>query len=163
MSDAGDLMLYAADMADVEAAKEADLLEALAWDVERRRIRNAVEGELRVAEWARKGAPRLPGVGSCYDAPNPDLWFSDRPTDRLEAALICQGCPMNPECADSAAKNGEAEGTWAGEHRDGFSTATPRCGVCDSTDWDDRPSGRRCRGCHRRAERARRAARRAAS
>jgi hypothetical protein len=48
----------------------------------------------------------------------PELWFSDDPADRAEAAEACTFCPARPVCANFATSNREVHGTWAGVARE---------------------------------------------
>jgi hypothetical protein len=38
----------------------------------------------------------------CSDAGTGDLWISEHPADRAEAALLCAGCPVFDPCGDAA-------------------------------------------------------------
>lgn len=43
----------------------------------------------------------------------PDLWFSDSPAEREQAAVICSSCPVREQCAQDW--RDDLEGVWAGE------------------------------------------------
>lgn len=45
---------------------------------------------------------------------DPELWFSVRKADIAKAVKICQGCPLQTECADYAVDHGIRWGTWGG-------------------------------------------------
>ena len=45
---------------------------------------------------------------------NPDLWFSDNDRDKIEAKLICLGCPFKVLCKSTAIENREKHGIWGG-------------------------------------------------
>ncbi len=46
---------------------------------------------------------------------NPQLWFSDLPTDLQLAKAYCQPCPMLRACLAGAAERHEPHGVWGGE------------------------------------------------
>ncbi len=48
-------------------------------------------------------------------ARNPQLWFSDLPTDLQLAKAYCQPCPMLRACLAGAAERHEPHGVWGGE------------------------------------------------
>ena len=142
------LATYVGMVREVEGAlSEAELAAAAQADAEREQVR----AELLCADWVRKAAPRLSGRGVCYGHPNPDLWFSSKVIDRMQAAELCSGCPMRGECASSALANHETEGTWGGVRMDGLSTSCVKCGA---DDWNIHSSERRtCRPCKAARER----------
>lgn len=45
---------------------------------------------------------------------NPDLWFSERPTDLARAQELCLDCPLQRECLAGALERGEPWGVWGG-------------------------------------------------
>lgn len=53
----------------------------------------------------------------CGDPETHDLWLSDDPEERKQAAAWCAGCPVLTECADAAADAKETFGVWAGVDR----------------------------------------------
>ena len=46
---------------------------------------------------------------------NPDLWFSDSPTDLDMAKALCAECPIQQACLAGALERGEYTGVWGGE------------------------------------------------
>ena len=64
-------------------------------------------------------APVDPGVALEADLPcrkfDPDLWFSDSPTDLELAKSLCGDCPLRVECLAGAVERAEPWGVWGGE------------------------------------------------
>ncbi|MFD7066095.1 WhiB family transcriptional regulator [Streptomyces sp. NPDC059913] len=57
----------------------------------------------------------LTGRATCAQpAHDPDLWYSDRPTDQDAAARLCAGCPLRAACSDHALTTREEHGVWGG-------------------------------------------------
>ena len=115
--------------------------------------------ELHDAPWRGGRAPDFGDlVGACKGHPNPDLWFSDLPGERLEAQELCLTCPAAAACF---AQSSGTSGIWGGKPRDGKSI---RPDVCSKghDDWVVTAAQRTCRTCQTAARRARRAARAAA-
>ena len=56
----------------------------------------------------------------CAKSPNPDAWYSDRPTLVRYAMDHCAACPVRRECRDYAMKAVETRGIW------GMTTAAHR-------------------------------------
>ncbi|NNG97566.1 WhiB family transcriptional regulator [Gordonia araii] len=50
----------------------------------------------------------------CREA-DADLWFADAPADLEAAKALCQGCPLQRECLESAIERSEPWGVWGGE------------------------------------------------
>jgi len=46
---------------------------------------------------------------------DPDLWFSDSPTDLELAKSFCVDCPLRMECLAGAVERAEPWGVWGGE------------------------------------------------
>jgi WhiB family redox-sensing transcriptional regulator len=46
---------------------------------------------------------------------DPDLWFSDSPTDLELAKSLCGDCPLRVECLAGAVERAEPWGVWGGE------------------------------------------------
>ena len=46
---------------------------------------------------------------------DPDLWFSDSPTDLELAKSLCGDCPLRVECLAGAIERREPWGVWGGE------------------------------------------------
>jgi WhiB family transcriptional regulator, redox-sensing transcriptional regulator len=46
---------------------------------------------------------------------DPDLWFSDSPSDLEIAKSLCAECPLRAECLAGAIERGEPWGVWGGE------------------------------------------------
>jgi len=46
---------------------------------------------------------------------NPQLWFSDLPTDLQLAKSYCQPCPVRRVCLAGAVERHEPHGVWGGE------------------------------------------------
>ncbi|GGM28275.1 MULTISPECIES: WhiB family transcriptional regulator [Micromonospora] len=46
---------------------------------------------------------------------DPDLWFSDSPTELELAKSLCGDCPLRVECLAGAAERAEPWGVWGGE------------------------------------------------
>ena len=46
---------------------------------------------------------------------NPQLWFSEQPTDLELAKAYCQPCPMRRSCLAGAIERHEPHGVWGGE------------------------------------------------
>lgn len=46
---------------------------------------------------------------------DPDLWFSDSPTELELAKSLCGGCPLRTECLAGAVEREEPWGVWGGE------------------------------------------------
>ena len=66
--------------------------------------------------------PRLPvdrPVGLEAELPcrkfDPDLWFSESPTDLELAKSLCGDCPLRVECLAGAVERAEPWGVWGGE------------------------------------------------
>lgn len=57
-----------------------------------------------------KAAPLLP----CRRE-DPDLWFSERPSDLELAKALCQDCPARRACLAGALERRESWGVWGGE------------------------------------------------
>lgn len=59
--------------------------------------------------------------GSCYQAPNPDLWFPDvgaqGQQDAAKAKEICAGCPVRFDCLNWALDTAQEYGIWGGMTR----------------------------------------------
>lgn len=51
-------------------------------------------------------------VSVCQE--NPDLWFSDNDRDKIEAKLLCLGCPFKGPCKSTAIEKREKYGIWGG-------------------------------------------------
>jgi hypothetical protein len=56
---------------------------------------------------------------ACAEHPDPDLWFSEEPSDRARARQICHGCPARAACFTAAVARGEEYGTWGGRTFEG--------------------------------------------
>ncbi|MCZ7378570.1 WhiB family transcriptional regulator [Micromonospora chokoriensis] len=46
---------------------------------------------------------------------DPDLWFSDSPTELELAKSLCGDCPLRVECLAGAVERAEPWGVWGGE------------------------------------------------
>lgn len=46
---------------------------------------------------------------------DPDLWFSDNPTELEEAKGFCASCPLRAQCLAGAIHRHEPWGVWGGE------------------------------------------------
>jgi len=46
---------------------------------------------------------------------DPDLWFSDAPTELELAKSLCGDCPLRVECLAGAVERSEPWGVWGGE------------------------------------------------
>jgi len=46
---------------------------------------------------------------------DPDLWFSESPTDLELAKSLCGDCPLRVECLAGAVERAEPWGVWGGE------------------------------------------------
>ncbi len=46
---------------------------------------------------------------------DPDLWFAESPIDVEHAKALCQDCPVQAMCLDSALARREPWGVWGGE------------------------------------------------
>ena len=44
---------------------------------------------------------------------NRDWWVSEKPEERIQAARLCQGCPVITACYDHGRRHGEV-GVWGG-------------------------------------------------
>ena len=120
--------------------------------------------ELACADWRQKSAPRFEEgeVVACHGHPNPDIWFSDIPEERVEAQSICLACPSRWSCSTQTVD--EVHGIWAGDARDGKPIEL-KPDVCAEghEDWGtDKRGWRFCRECGRIKARARSRARREA-
>ena len=116
--------------------------------------------ELACADWKKKKAPRFEeaAVLACHGHPNPDIWFSDVPEERVEARSICLACPSRLTCDMQTLD--EEHGVWAGAARDSKPIEL-KPDVCAEghSDWATRKDGRRyCRECKATRKRERRAA-----
>jgi WhiB family redox-sensing transcriptional regulator len=64
-------------------------------------------------------APVDRGVDLEADLPcrkfDPDLWFSDSPTELDLAKALCGDCPLRAECLAGAVERAEPWGVWGGE------------------------------------------------
>jgi hypothetical protein len=49
----------------------------------------------------------------CSDAGTGDLWISEHPAGRAEAALLCTGCPVFDPCGKAADADPPTWGVWA--------------------------------------------------
>ena len=109
--------------------------------------------ELHDASWRGRSAPDFgEAVGSCRAHPNPDIWFSDHPRERLEAQAICATCPVAEGCFAQSPK--EETGIWGGKPRDGRPIRPDVCSKGHDT-WRTRSGGRRyCITCRREARAA---------
>ncbi len=46
---------------------------------------------------------------------DPDLWFSDIPSDLEHAKALCSDCPIRSQCLAAALHRAEPWGVWGGE------------------------------------------------
>lgn len=64
-------------------------------------------------------APVDRGVALVSELPcrkfDPDLWFSDSPTELELAKSLCGDCPLRVECLAGAVERAEPWGVWGGE------------------------------------------------
>jgi WhiB family redox-sensing transcriptional regulator len=64
-------------------------------------------------------APLDPRVEAVAELPcrkfDPDLWFSDSPTELELAKSLCGDCPLRVECLAGAVERAEPWGVWGGE------------------------------------------------
>ena len=155
-----DLLMYVGTLEDIEREKSEAALEAALSEF---RPNPEALNELAYAGWRKLGAPRFPAGTecACHHHPNPDLWFSDEPAERIEAARICTDECQAVSLCESLTLD-EAHGIWAGRSRDGrpVDNSPTVESVCRKghNDWRLLPSGRRrCRTCHAKAESRRRA------
>ena len=67
-------------------------------------------------------------------AENPDLWFSEKQSDRKTALAVCNSCPLRKECLEQAIANKEEFGIWGGtteaERADAFSYSPFKALLC---------------------------------
>ncbi len=54
--------------------------------------------------------PALP----CHTG-DPDLWFSEHPTDLERAKQLCADCPIRADCLAAALERAEPWGVWGGQ------------------------------------------------
>lgn len=58
-------------------------------------------------------------VSAAYTTPcqenDPELWFSERPSDLELAKSLCRSCPLRHHCLDGALQRHEPCGVWGGE------------------------------------------------
>lgn len=45
---------------------------------------------------------------------NPDLWFSERPSELARAQELCASCPLTRQCLAGALERSEPWGVWGG-------------------------------------------------
>jgi WhiB family transcriptional regulator, redox-sensing transcriptional regulator len=64
--------------------------------------------------WLGRQAQAIDGLLPCQRE-DPQLWFSERPTDLESARVHCQPCPLRELCLAGALERGEPWGVWGGE------------------------------------------------
>lgn len=70
--------------------------------------------------------------GTCRSYGWPDLWFpegKDKRRQEQESVSVCLGCPMLARCRESALKNKEIYGVWAGLTEDELRELAGKKGV----------------------------------
>lgn len=69
---------------------------------------------LALAPPVRPESPARQDVLPCRNN-DPDLWFSESPTDLEQAKSLCGPCPLRAECLAGALEREEPWGVWGGE------------------------------------------------
>jgi WhiB family redox-sensing transcriptional regulator len=73
----------------------------------------------RLSAWAdgvRTAEPELPEDGHLpCQRHDPELWFSEHPSQIELAKSMCAACPLREACLAGALDRGEIAGVWGGE------------------------------------------------